>query len=368
MFFDKYGAPTASGWGPEIVSLQEAGFHGQGYRTLHDWDAKAHNAHSNCPALHATVLELKALVHPAWRARIDAIYAGRTALGDSLAESRHGKKGGVVAVSFVFTYTLLGAAITWGDFLHSLDEARSHSGNDPLTESHRLAVISAFDKVREVGAPALKKSKIFVVSSEAERMNVAQLQNLGEMWAVAHELSHHVLRHGTAAIDRKAQQLLGSLLAESNVSAEMAGLTLGQRQEIEADVLAQLLLAGEFSGDADPLTELQSAQGALVGLLAVGLTGGGWINEPTDTHPSTLTRLAFAGKVAAQRILRMTGLPLALREEQVRMVATVLAFAGWLAGVSISAGQGSRDEPYTSLADFMLVSVNLLLGDDAPIF
>jgi hypothetical protein len=157
------------------------------------------------------------------------------------------------------------------------------------------------------------------------------------MWVLAHELAHHILRDGTSRPDARARELVDFFLGEEDLQVELRGLSETQLWEVRADVLALFLVAGEFSGDANAITELQAAMGALFGLLAVGLLRGDWLSGRGESHPSTVTRLAVVARLATRRCMALDDLPEDMREEQVRAMATVLAYASWVSGVPVTA-------------------------------
>lgn len=365
--------PRSSGWVDEVSRLREAGHEVPGANELLDWDPSARDSHSNCPKLDGLVRELKDLVLPEWRARAGAICAGRSRLTEDLARAGTGSKGGFVVISFDYMYAMEGAAITWGDFLQYLDAVWSNPQRALLAKEYRDALFSAFAQIRDLGVAGLLPSRIFSVSTKQRRVRAAEMQQSAELWVIAHALAHHILRDGTSRPDRAAQAVVRQVLSEPDFAIELTELNRTQHGEIEADVLAMLLVAGEYAGDADPGTEIQAAEGAMVGLLAVGLLGGDWVALPTDTHPPTLTRMAIAAKVAARRIFALEQLDQSWREELIRSLATMLTFAAWLSEVHICGGSMDDADPalrgaVQPRADMIMASTRLMLRPDVQMF
>lgn len=376
--------PNKSAWVAEEAALTSVGFTQRSASELTDWNPQGPDAQANCPALHDAVRALARVVAPAWRARVQNIYAGRTRnAGIPTAMSQPGAQGGFVAIGFDFTYCLFGAVITWSHFLHDTDRARE----DPSLGKHgkelRKALLAAFKRVREDGAAGIRASKIFDVASAEEGRMAAEIFLMAESWVLAHEVAHHILRHGTSRADKDAQRTVREFLDFPDIAAEMEGLPVSQETEIEADVLAYLLLCGEFVGPRHPKAESAAAASALLTLLAVGLMNDDWASGPVDTHPSTLQRMAVVARIASRRILADSILSqesdqdpvpilrddqgtasLEERKEMVRMLATMLAYGSWASGIGINEPDGNS-LGIQSVAEVAVASI--LLQDGVPV-
>jgi hypothetical protein len=291
-------------------------------------------------------------------------------LRNDLAVAATSKFGGVVVLSFDYMYALEGAAITWGDFLQYMDAAWADSKVADFSDAYRSGLLRAFEQIRRESAEGLKESRVFSVPTLQMREQADSLQQSAELWVIAHELAHHVLRHGTSRPDRQARDRVHESLGKPDVAVEIDHLSVEQRHEIEADVLAMLLVAGEYAGDANPYTEIQAIEGGLLGLLAIGLMDGEW--TASHSHPSSLTRMAVLAKVATQRIMELNQLGVEMREELVRRHTTILVFAAWLSEIPIC---GGLVEPKSSLrnaaqlrADMVVACTNLFTSASLRMF
>lgn len=368
LYFNKTGDdPTRSAWVAETDLLATAGFgtHGD---DLMRWDPSAADAQANCPVLHEVLASLKTTVGPSWKARARNIYAGRTRNAHvPTAMSATGQKGGAVAIGFDFTYCLMGAAITWAQFLRDVDTMRQNPSLGANAEAMRRGALAAFAKIRERGVDGIEPSKIFHVSSDEEAHAAAVLQQRAEVWVLAHEIAHHILRDGTSRPDAEAVRTVRAFMEDPEVSIELVHATGEQHAEIHADILAYLLTCGEFIDGRHPRLEMISASGALLGLLAVGLMNDDWISSAGDSHPATLTRMAVIARVAARRILQDERCEIEEREELIRILASILSYAAWISGVSI-APPPREDQAVHALADLVLASTMLMLPWEGPIF
>jgi hypothetical protein len=307
-------------------------------------------------------------VGPLWRARVANLYAGRTRhAGVPTAMSDKNPKGGMVALGFDFTYSLMGSVITWSDFLQDTDKLREHPELGENMPALRDGALSAFALLRERGADGIRASRIFDISDASIAERAAQIQSRAEVWVIGHEVGHHILRHGTSRPDRDAARRVREYMSDAGVLVETAHLSSEQRDEIDADVLAYLLTCGEFADTRHPRLEMLCASAALLALVAVGLLNDDWTSAPGQTHPGTVTRLAVIARIAAQRILEDDTCTKDEREELVRTLSSILAYAAWMSGVAIAPGN-REDHVGNVISDFMHASTRLMVAWQSPIY
>lgn len=369
LYFKETGDDSrVSAWSAETDLLATAGFGFQTDEVLLSWDPSAKGARANCPVLHNVLESMSAAVGPMWRARVANLYAGRTRnAGVPTAMSDKNPKGGMVALGFDYTYCLLGAVITWAHFLHDTDAIRAQPGLGANADAMRAGALAAFAQIRERGVDGIKASRIFEVSSEAESRSSAEIQERAEVWVLAHEVAHHILRHGSSRPDAEAAATVQRHTSDAGVLVETAGMSREQKAEIDADVLAYLLTCGEYADRRHPRLEMVSASGALLALVAVGLLDNDWTAEPEDTHPGTLTRMAVIARIAARRILEDDACAAAEGEDLVRTLASILAYAAWISNVSIA--PGSREHHAANvIGDFVHASTRLMIGWEERLF
>jgi hypothetical protein len=231
----------------------------------------------------------------------------------------------------------------------------------------RDGALAAFASLRERGVDGIRASRIFDVSNRSIAERAAQIQVRAEVWVLAHEVGHHILRHGTSRPDLDAARRVREYMSDEGVLVETAHLSSEQRDEIDADVLAYLLTCGEFADRRHPRLEMLCASGALLALVAVGLLNDDWTSAPDETHPGTLTRLAVVARIAAQRILEDDTCTAQEREELVRTLSSILAYAAWMSGVAIAPG-GREDHVANVITDFVHASTRLMVGWESPIY
>ncbi|MFC7597548.1 hypothetical protein ACFQU3_19690 [Terrabacter sp. GCM10028922] len=307
--------------------------------TLPDWDPSAADSRSNCPSLHETLTELASLVDARWKARVDNIYGGRTHQSSDLAFSQHGAQGGVVVVSSEMTMSLIAYANLWGRFLTLFDVSRDISREQwSNTETAMLEDFRALvNEFQAQGLAALLGKWPLTFKSREHGEAAAGLVQSAERWILAHELAHHILRHGTNRPDKQAKESIQGGMRDKMVSCELDGMSVAQLEEIEADLLAFELIAGEYAKDTNAVTVLQAYQGACLALVAVGHLTGDWTADPGDSHPGTLARVVVITKWALTRHSTsvedvLTAMP--GDRKFYRLAAASLAYAMWAAGAA----------------------------------
>lgn len=369
LYFNETGDDRKrSAWAYETQLLATAGLSPYDADELAAWDPNAEHAQANCPVLHEVLNSLKDSVGPAWKARARNIYAGRTRSARvPAAMAATGSKGGAVAIGFDFTYCLLGAAITWSDFLEDADAVRANPILGSRVGEARRAALAAFSMLRTRGVDGIEPSKIFSVRSKDQARSAAEVQQRAEVWVVGHELAHHILRSGTSRPDRDAARQVQAYLDEPGIAVELRDVTAEQHDEIAADVLAYLLTSGEFVDGRDGRREMICGVGALLGLLAIGLLDDDWTSSDGCSHPGTLTRMAVVARLSARRILEDHSLVLEERERLVRTLASLLAYGAWISGGSI-APPPRGDHGDAVVADVAHASTRLLIAWPDPIF
>lgn len=340
MFFRETGEPAnESFWTGEQQRLVDAGASSIDMDTLSDWDPSAAESRSNCPFLHETLTELASLVDARWKARVDNIYAGRTHQSSDLAFSQHGGQGGVVVVSSEITMSLMAYANLWGRFLALIDMSRDVSREQwsniqtGMLEDFRGLV----DEFQAQGLAALLGKWPLTFTSRDHSEAATGLVQSAERWILAHEVAHHILRHGANRPDKQAKESIRGGMREKMVSCELDGMSVAQLEEIEADLLAFELVAGEFAGDTNAVTVLQAYQGACLALVAVGHLTGDWTADPADSHPGTLARVVVITKWALARYSTVVEDVLTVMpgdRKFYRLAAASLAYAMWASGAA----------------------------------
>jgi hypothetical protein len=365
-FFHQTGlARCQNPWTAELQSIRVAGLRSKDAAAkLVLWNPCGPDAHSNCPELDERLRELKTLVDPRWRARVNAIYAGRVPYDGETASSLKEQKGSVVFVSFTYTYAMLGAFITLGDFAEFVDAARRQPSLSQVSNDLRHGVTTAFDALI---AGDLEGSRIFE-TTETVMTAVGRTSQWAELFVIGHEVGHLIMRDQGSRPDREAQARVEDLLRTPSLAVEISDLNAIQMGEVRADIMSLLLVAGEYVQEVHLHHELAAIEGAMMALLAVGLVDGEWTASPS--HPSPLTRMAVVAKIGSHRILKRDEEPLSLREDFVRAIAMRLAYAAWLADTTIqpvTVPEGT-DVASTASANMVAAATALFVPQDWPMF
>lgn len=365
-FTDTGDIKDQSVWVREGALVTQALGHPGPDAQLRSWNPSAADAQSNCPALHEVLVALAGAVGPQWKARVRNLYAGRLRTGLDNGISRRSDGRGYIVLDLDYWYALQAAVINWGHFLRDLNPLREQ-GATGLGADVRDAFLAQFRRLRSEGVQAIADSQLFVVTSREESRASAEVHRVAEMWALGHELAHHILGDGTRKPNREARDRVDEYLSDPDARAELLGLTEKQKYEIRADLLAYLLVAGEFADRAHSAGDYIAASGALLGLLTVGLIDDNWLSERGDDHPSTLTRMAVLAKVASSRILSVPGDGPVDRKTCVRGLASVLTFTAWCSGARICTSPRAG-QPIDSFADQATAAMILLEGGISPLF
>jgi hypothetical protein len=294
LFFERTGESPRSYWThDEIVSLV-CSQGGEIPPDLLAWEPAASDSRSNCPLLHRSLVELTQLVDPRWRSRAQNIYAGRVFKADDVAAAEHALRGGMIALSNHYTTAMIAYAAMLYRFLLSVDKGKSEAMSDAAALQRRLRdeferVVGSFQIVGPLG---LKGSWLMRFPSERYRVALDDHCHSAEQWMLAHELAHHLARDMSARKDKGVEEALSRVKARSAAQTRIAALSTPQRQEIDADILATLIVSGYFTDrDSGVLGRFKAIFGAAVTLLTVAHLREEWFTEPEDSHPGCLERL-----------------------------------------------------------------------------
>lgn len=254
---------------------------------------------SNCPGLASALEELVELL-PAgsWRERIQQVFVARID-GDEPAEVVHNEHGAYVAVSSSF----LDAMFVYAQLHHLFLEAQcqpSYAIDGSYRDSFKF-LRTEYDPSQRQSLATLEGKWPLLFPTEERRNLSFSLVSDAERWTVAHELAHEVLRSGSSRYDRDSVTYVDKVLARPEMSVELRGLGREKRWEIQSDILALEIIAGDLSGDTNEKVVSQAVAGALLTLVTLGDLGYGWTNDSQDSHPGSLLRMTVALKWVTMR-------------------------------------------------------------------
>jgi hypothetical protein len=179
-------------------------------------------------------------------------------------------------------------------FLNSLDDAKKRPTEDAKTIQRGMR--AEFDQIVDAfkvgGLLAFKGAPFMTMPSVVHRDNVNQFTRAAEQWTLAHEVSHHLARDLSTRRDKGVEALMAGFKSRSAIGPQLAELSAAQRCEVEADLLATLIVAGHFLPGGGRSAALRSAiGGAAIALITVGHLRNEWTSSPDATHPGCMDRL-----------------------------------------------------------------------------
>ncbi|WP_433538652.1 hypothetical protein ACQPZK_13650 [Micromonospora sp. CA-249363] len=276
-----------------------------------------------------------------WRARAQNIYAGRTFSDEDLALADQNVRGGMVAISSHFTSIMFAYSAMYGTFMKSVDDALQRSPEE--AETVQRALHAEFERIIEGyrigGLLALDGS--FLMAFDKQHWDAADaLCRRAEQWVLAHEVSHHMARDMSSRRDKGIEAILAEIFSRTSLRSKLADMPSSHRCEIEADLLATLILAGRFteSGYNPALLQL-SLPGAAIGLITVAHLRNEWSTDRADSHPGCAERLFILLTVLCELYGNDSALPHVARYAHVtiyRSAATLMTFAQWAYGLEKS--------------------------------
>lgn len=294
LFFARTGESRRSYWASDAIVTMVRSQGKEVPRELFEWDPSAPDSRSNCPLLHEMLVELISLADPRWRDRAESIYAGRTWSTDDTAFTDQNARSGMVALSDQFTSVLIAYSAMYGVFLNSLDDAKKRPTEDAkiIQRGMRAEFDQMVDAFKVGGLLAFKGAPFMTMPSVAHWDSADQFTRAAEQWTLAHELSHHLARDLSTRRDKGVEALMARFKSRSALGPQLAALSAAQRCEVEADLLATLIVAGHFLPGGGRSAALQFAVGgAAIALIAVGHLRNEWTSSPDATHPGCMDRL-----------------------------------------------------------------------------
>jgi hypothetical protein len=325
---------------------------------------------SNVDDLERILEELIARVPPSWRHHIENLFVGRVLAGSVNAKAWSEEQAGIVEINIQFTLILGSYFAAYDEYLLALKGYALGPPSDAAEMDAALAVLNdrlrlPWDRLEErrhhwTNPRILEHGLIdtpFPVSDESQRYRKA-LMTAGEMFIVAHEVSHHLLGHTRK--NKKRQPAVGlthRLITDSGLRGVLPTLNRLQWDEIQVDVLAFMMVADAIDKRTSVAKVDIALEACTIVLMCLAHVGQAWVDDDTfETHPCLNTRFK-----ALQHIARHVTVEIA-PEPDFSHPAYKIVLLGIFVGVAIhhTDGQkGGRNSQLGIAAVSKLVDIHL---------
>ncbi|WP_435591855.1 hypothetical protein [Nocardia sp. bgisy118] len=279
------------------------------------------------------------MAHAKWRARLRNIYAGRTFSDVDTAAADKNLRGGMISMSENFTQIMYAYASIHGTFIYSVDVGKQMTDSEveAMWKGMRSDFEAAIASYRVGGLVAMKGSLPMVFPSDHFRRAAESEASAAEAWILAHELSHHLARDMSSRKDQDVAKILREVTANSLISEKFRAMSEDQRCEVEADLLATLMLCGHFVPEKTSSNLLETAiKGAGIALVSVAHFRDEWTADPPDSHPGCLDRLLIVSVVISELYGNISVDPENPARAHItvfRLAALMMAFGSWVHSV-----------------------------------
>lgn len=276
---------------------------------------------SNCPELDAATKDLIEIAPTEWKATMRNIFVARAFKGDANAEASSFRSAGIIELNYGLTvaamiYSTLfsqfydairtaGKEVDWGD--DDIDttamilEEIERAAFEPIEVTDQAVRVWAAE--RHVYATHSLHTELPQRRREIEYHNLVQAV---EEFVIGHEYCHHMLGHTDSSFrhSRSARKTVSEWLERIEPSDSIAALNKNQRDEIEADVGAFLLLSGILSGGVSRTRVYRAVGGSMLALVALAHVSESWVSGG-DHHPDFLTRYEVMAKLIKEAVMGM---------------------------------------------------------------
>nr|WSW42940.1 hypothetical protein OG296_07310 [Streptomyces sp. NBC_01001] len=268
---------------------------------------------SNCPDLELLLEGLISCLPEDWKARARRLFAGRNLHGHANAEAWRSGEVGVIEVNYGITSAAMIYSVLYYKYFEMI---RTLGADVDFTDEDEGVLMMILEEVGDGGfTPILvadgergswrDNRQIFAghellseLPVSASREAYHELVRSIEEFVLAHELAHHLLGHTDDAYPRASRNLahFQKIKARYEISSPGEPLNVEQRDEVEADMLALLMMSGALLGEITPARVYRATGGSVIALTALAHIDESWVasNEPGETHPDFITRYTHA--------------------------------------------------------------------------
>ncbi|WP_207920378.1 M48 family metalloprotease [Saccharopolyspora aridisoli] len=279
---------------------------------LKKWNA----TRSNCPSLENTLESLIDVIPPEWRALANNLFAGRVLDGEANAAAWTEKQAGIIEINAQYSFILT-------DYVHVFDRFRDYIAKlvemayscDSASEALLLEEAQKMSQELSLHWSEIEEKRkdwadISLVqpggTSRSRTPNpsrakvLSDVESVCEEFIIAHELSHHLLGHTVSRREKKkAKEVVDQALTDSGSADLLTGINRSQQDELQADLLAYLIVARATDSLPDFGYLYRSIFGSTIALLSLAHLNGNWAHDSSSTHPGfdkrfqLISRLTF---------------------------------------------------------------------------
>ncbi|WP_406321286.1 hypothetical protein [Streptomyces sp. NBC_01637] len=276
---------------------------------------------SNCPELDAATTNLIQIAPIERKATMRNIFVARAFKGDANAEASSFKGAGIIEINYGLSVAAMiyctlfsqfydsiqtaGYEIDWNDDDHEttllIVEEIERSAFEPIAVTDQAIHVWAAE--RHVYATHSLHSDLPRRRKESDYFNLVLTV---EEFVVGHEYCHHMLGHTDPSFRHSldAKKTVRDWLQRINADGITSGLNENQRQELEADVGAFLLVAGMLSGSGTRTLMYRAVGGSMLALIAMAHVSESWVSGG-DNHPDYLLRYEVMSRLIKEATMGM---------------------------------------------------------------
>ncbi|MET7639524.1 hypothetical protein [Streptomyces sp. NPDC005438] len=279
--------------------------------------------HSNCPELNDVTKALIELAPVEWKATMRNIFVARAFKGEANAEASSFRSAGIIELNYGFTMAAMIYTTLFSHFCDSILTAGKEvdfCDDDTDVTMMILEEIerSAFEPI-DVTDQSLQRwaAERHVRPTHALQIDLPHRRSKSdyfnlvaavEEFVVAHEFCHHMLGHTDSSFrhSRTARKTVEGWLQRIGIQELLDDLNEDQKDEVEADVGAFLLLSGVFTETASRPRTYRAVGGSMLALVALAHVSESWISRGEgETHPDFLTRYEIMFRLVREVTLQM---------------------------------------------------------------
>ncbi|MEU9661457.1 hypothetical protein [Streptomyces chartreusis] len=258
-----------------------------------------------------------------WKATLRNIFAARVAKGDANATAWSFRQSGVVEINYGFTNAAMIYAALFMQYFDAISTIASEVDLS-MEDSEVLGWILA-EIDQGVSEPILlaessrelwrREGAIFVghpslADVPRRRLDSYQLAAAAtEEFALAHEICHHMLGHTEKTFKHagEIEKTVISWIRRAGSYDLWSGLNASQKEEVQADVAAFLLMSGELNGTFNRGLTYKAVSGSMLALTALAHISEHWFSDDQqESHPDFLDRFSVVSGII---VGLSTGLP-----------------------------------------------------------